>query len=75
MIVTEKVVVNDISLLRTYSDSGKKIRQDGTGAIYDEALDPPDMGRTYTETEEDIERMEVDENAFFHRTSELPAEQ
>lgn len=75
MIISEKVVVNDIPLIRTYSDRGKKIMQDGTGAVYDEALDPPDMGRTYTETDEDIERMEVSDDAVFNRTGKLPAEQ
>ncbi|MBQ9050604.1 MAG: hypothetical protein IJ126_08415 [Lachnospiraceae bacterium] len=40
---------------RTYSDKGFKIRQDGTGIIYDEAVDPADSGRTYTETDEPVE--------------------
>lgn len=39
-------------LIRTYSDAGYKIRQDGTGIVYDEAIDPEDSGRTYTETDE-----------------------
>lgn len=40
-----------VTLNRTYSDRGMKIRQDGTGIIYDEAIDPEEMGRTYTETD------------------------
>ena len=42
------------NLIRTYSDAGYRIRQDGTGAVYDEAIDPEVMGRTYTETDEPI---------------------
>lgn len=52
MIVTEPY---GIDLIRTYSDAGYKIRQDGTGDIYDEAIDPADSGRTYTETDIPIE--------------------
>lgn len=37
-------------LIRTYSDSGFKIQQNGTNIIYDEAIDPISMNRTYTET-------------------------
>ena len=43
------------TLVRTWSDAGMKIKQDGTGAIYDEAIDPASMGRTYTETDEPID--------------------
>lgn len=38
------------NLVRTYSDQNFKIRQEGTGEIYDEAIDPVEMNRTYTET-------------------------
>ena len=37
-------------LIRTYSDQGFKIQQNGTNVIYDEAIDPVSMNRTYTET-------------------------
>ena len=50
MIVTEQY--ND-NLARTYSDTGHKIERDGV--LYDEAIDPIDSGRTYTESEEMIE--------------------
>ena len=49
MIKTEKYKEG---LVRTYSDEGYKIRQDGTGIVYDEAIDPENSGRTYTETDE-----------------------
>lgn len=52
MIQTEIFEKNGRALVRTYSDTGHMIRQDGTGAIYSEAVDPVEMGRTYTETDE-----------------------
>lgn len=41
------------TLIRTYSDQGMKIERDGIR--YDEAIDPIDMNRVYTETEEPID--------------------
>lgn len=38
------------NLVKTYSDAGMKIERDGVR--YDEAIDPVDSGRTYTETDE-----------------------
>lgn len=55
MIKTESLTINSHALIRTYSDAGFKIRKDGTDEIYDEAIDPADSGRTYTETDESIE--------------------
>ena len=52
MIQTETYDKNRRTLVRTYSDAGYRIRQDGTGAVYDEAVDPADSGRTYTEADE-----------------------
>ena len=40
-----------VILNRTYSDAGMMIRQDETGALYDEAIDPASTGRNYTETD------------------------
>ena len=53
MIIYEEI--NGTDMVRTYSNIGMKIRQDGTGIIYDEAIDPVYMNRTYTETEEPVE--------------------
>ena len=55
MIKTENIYVNGLALVRTYSDANRMIKQDGTGAVYSEAYDPADSGRTYTETDEIIE--------------------
>ena len=55
MIVTETLTINGRTFVRTYSDAKRMIKQDGTGAVYSEAYDPVGSGRTYTETEEEIE--------------------
>ena len=52
---TETITINGRTFIRAYSDSGYMIKQDGTGAIYAEAIDPADSGRTYTEPDEIIE--------------------
>ena len=54
MIKIETITINGRTLVRTYSDVNRMIKQDGTGAVYAEAYDPADSGRTYTETEEEI---------------------
>ena len=51
MIVTEIKPIREIDFVHTYSDAGMKIRQDGTGNLYDDALDPVGANRTYTETD------------------------
>ena len=51
MIQTEKLIINGKEFVRTYSDTGKVIERDGV--MYDEAYDPVDSGRTYTETEQE----------------------
>lgn len=48
-----KTRADGVVLNRTYSDAGMKIERDGV--IYDEAIDPAELGRTYTETDEPIE--------------------
>ena len=55
MIKIETITINGRTLVRTYSDANRMIRQDGTGAVYAEAYDPVGSGRTDTETEESIE--------------------
>lgn len=55
MIVTEyyKTRADGVVLNRTYSDSGYMVERDGIR--YSEAIDPADLNRTYTETDEPIE--------------------
>lgn len=61
MIQTETLTINNHELIRTYSDAGFKIRKNGTDEIYDEAIDPADSGRTYSETDEPVELTETEE--------------
>lgn len=55
MIVKEffKTRSDGVRLVRTYSDSGFMIERNGVR--YSEAIDPEEMGRVYTETDEPIE--------------------
>ncbi len=54
MIVTEyfKTRSDGVVLNRTYSDIGMMIERDGVR--YDEAIDPAELNRQYTETDEPI---------------------
>ena len=52
MIITETRMDG---LIRTYSDLGKKIQKVGTDEIYDTAIDLPNAGYTYAETDADSE--------------------
>jgi hypothetical protein len=61
MIVTEILTISGKEFLRTYSDSGYRIKKTGTDEVYDEAIDPVDSGRTYTETDEPIAEYITDE--------------
>lgn len=66
MIVVENHSVrkDGVRLVRTYSSDGYKIERDGV--LYDEAIDPEDSGREYTET---------DEPATVEQEEELSAEE
>lgn len=47
MIYTETVTINGKQYMHTYSDSYTLLRD---GVEYDEAIDPVDSGRTYSES-------------------------
>lgn len=55
MIITEyfKTREDGVVLNRTYSDAGMMIERDGVR--YSEAIDPAELNRQYTETDEPIE--------------------
>lgn len=55
MIITEYYMTRDdgVVLNRTYSDAGMMIERDGVR--YSEAVDPAELNRQYTETDEPIE--------------------
>lgn len=59
MVIYEHIAGTD--LVRAFSTLNKKLIQDGTGEIYDEAIDPDYMNRTYTESEEEVELLEPEE--------------
>lgn len=53
MIKTEQLTINNKQFTKSYSDSGYMIERDGVQ--YSEAIDPTELGRTYTETDVPIE--------------------
>ncbi len=55
MIKTENMTINGKPFVRTYSDSGCYVERDGVR--YEEAIDPAELGRTYTETDEPVSGM------------------
>lgn len=57
MIKTQNITISGRALIRTYSDAGMLIERDG--ARYAEAIDPAELGRTYTETDEPIYEEEL----------------
>ncbi len=56
MIKTEKLTINGKAFVRTYSDSGHMVERDGVR--YSDAIDPEELGRTYTETDETAEPLD-----------------
>ena len=71
MIRVETITINGKEYTRTWSDEYVKIERDG--ALYEEAIDPVDSGRVYTETDipietdEDTEAEEADYIAALER--------
>lgn len=55
MIKTETLTIGGKQFIRTYSDARMMIHGGSPEADYSEALDPADLGRTYTETTTPIE--------------------
>ena len=63
MIRTENTTINGKAFVKTYSDSGYMVERDGVR--YCEAIDPAELNRQYTETDEHIEgeSNEIEEKA------------
>ena len=59
MIKTENLAINNRAFVRTYSDSGYMVERDGVR--YSEAIDPAELGRIYTETDEPVDGVEMSE--------------
>lgn len=53
MIYTETIEIRGKQFIRTYSDTYRVMRD---GREYDEAIDPVDSGRTYTESDTLLEK-------------------
>lgn len=66
MIVTENMTINDKQFIKTYSDLGFMVERDGVR--YSEAIDPAELNRQYTETDEPIESYpdEATENNYWN---------
>lgn len=59
MIKTENLTINGKAFVKTYSDLGMMVERDGVR--YSEAIDPAEFGRQYIETDEPIEKEEIEE--------------
>lgn len=51
MIRSENIIIDEREFIRTYSDKGVMIHGGMPEVDYAEAIDPADLGRTYTETD------------------------
>lgn len=58
MIVKDNIEISGKTFTKQYSDGGFYIERDG--AKYSEAIDPADIERIYTETDEPIETNETE---------------
>ena len=60
MIVKELFMTraDGVKLFRVYSDEGRRLVQNETGNVYDEAIDVEGAPYTYSETEESVEGFE-----------------
>ena len=59
MIIRENINIGGRDFVRTYSDLGMMVERDGVR--YSEAIDPAEFGRKYIETDEPIEKEELEE--------------
>ena len=69
MLITETIIINNAQYTRTWSDSNKMIEREGT--LYESALDLTHLGRTYTETDQDIPDMEAEEPDYLAALDKL----
>lgn len=68
MIKTETIVINGNEYVRTYSTIGKNVVRDGVK--YSEAIDFPNMGYVYTESE-DYYQEDATEDDYIAALAEL----
>lgn len=53
MLITENIEINGQSFVHNYSDAGKYITRND-GLEFEDAIDLPESGNTYTESDKDI---------------------
>jgi hypothetical protein len=73
-IITEEYYIGDRLFRRTKSDSGMKIHGGFPEADYEEANDPAELNRTYTETDIPIDEDELSKEEAFDIIFEEGAE-
>lgn len=76
MAIKVERIEDSADLVRTYSDIGMMIRQDETSFLYEEAIDPDYMNRTYTETNIPIQQDEeaeigIDDDGYLRAQTAL----
>lgn len=70
MLKTETMTINGKQYIRTWSDIGMMLERDGVR--YEEAVDPSDLNRQYTETDEPVsETNEATEADYLAALSKL----
>ena len=72
MIITEyyETRTDGVVLNRTYSDKCMMIERDGVR--YVGAIDPAELNRQYTETDEPIENIDVENAPFTYEETDIP---
>ena len=62
--IIQEILADNPDLMRTYSDTGYKIRQIDTGIVYGEAIDLINTTHQYEETDEKIDPDEEEEESL-----------
>lgn len=60
MLITENITIRGTEYMHNYSDAGLYIERDGV--LYEDAIDPLNTDRVYTETETEIPKQEEEED-------------
>ena len=61
MIIQEEIEISGRDFIKTYSDKGVFIRGGVPEGLYEEAIDPKELGRVYVETDEPIPQPEEEQ--------------
>jgi hypothetical protein len=61
MIKTEELTIRGRQFVRTYSDAGMLIHGGMPEGDYEDAIDPAELGRTYTETNIPVDSTDAEE--------------